>query len=58
MVSKLLAAVGFSSRESAGELGKEIDGGIDALMGLIVEASSHHLSKDDTVHVLGELLGD
>ncbi len=28
------------------------------MMGLIVEASSHHLSKDDKVHVLGELVGD
>ncbi len=31
---------------------------MDALMGLIVEASSRQLNKDDKLHVLGALLGD
>ena len=58
VVGKLLADVGFGSRAEAGDLAKEVDRGVEAMMGLIVEASSKHLSKDDKTHVLGELIGD
>ncbi len=58
VVNKLLADVGFASKEAAGELGKELDKGIDAMIGLIVEAGSSQLDKDDKMHVLGSLVGE
>ncbi len=55
---KFLADVGFGSQAEARDLAKEVDRGIEAMMGLIVEASSNHLTKDDKVHVLGEFIRD
>ncbi len=58
VANKLLADVGFSSREEAGQLGKELEKGIDAMVGLIVEAGSNQLDKDDKMHVLRGLVGE
>ncbi len=54
----MLADVGFGSQAEAGDVAKEVEHGVEAMMGLIVEASSNHLSRDDKTHVLGELIGD